>query len=155
MSNNTFKKVGSSDQKMYGPRKILVCGYPPEDQEIVLSFFRDHGLGDFPVLFVPEVEEDKCLGELVDRPHLFGYRADPGKTRAVILSGFTERELQRLLAAYRNGKIPRPLLATLTPTSKTWTVRFLLGELRRESEEMRRLQQERALKKTVRPAKES
>ena len=155
MTENTFQKVGSSNQRMYSPRKILACGYPPQDHDELLNFFKRHGFGEFPVLFVPETEEDKTLRDVIESPHLFGYGLEAGKIRAVILSGLTEKELHRLLAAYRSGGFPRPLLATLTPTSETWTVRVLLETLQQEAEEMRRLRQREMRGKPMQPVKGS
>ena len=146
MAKNTFKKVGDSDQRMYGPRGILACGYSPGEQESLLNFLENEGFNGIPVVFVPESEEEKTLGEFFKRSHLSGFQTDPGITQALILSGISERELQRLLSAFRGGAFPRPLLAALTPTSERWSVRTLLRELNREAEEMRRFHRERRAK---------
>ncbi len=138
MTDTTFKKVGASERPMYGPRKILVCGYAPKQQAVLLAFFRDTGFGEFPVVFVPGDEEGKTIGELIARAHLNGYQATAGSQRAIIVSGFTEVQLRRLLSAFREAGIPRPLMATLTPTSESWTARTLLKELSREAEAMKR-----------------
>ncbi len=144
MADNTFKKVGSSNNRMYGPQKIVACGYAPEEHASLLAFLKAQGFEGFPVVFVPKPEEGKTLKEIISSPHLSGYQSAPGDRKALILSGFTENELRRLLSAYRTEKTARPLMATLTPTSNTWTVQTLLTELGREAEAMKRLQRQKA-----------
>lgn len=136
-----FKKVGASEERMYGPCKIVVCGYSPGQHDPLLAFFRAKGFEQFHVVFVPGREEGNLVKDFISRPHLYGYQEDPGTRKAIVISGFTEKELHALLAAFREEGIPRPLLAALTPTSETWPVRVLLRELSREAEEMKRLRQ--------------
>jgi hypothetical protein len=54
--------------------------------------------------------------------------------RAIIMSGFTQNELHRLMTAYRNSGQPTQLWATLTPISENWLIEKLLGELAAEAE---------------------
>jgi hypothetical protein len=54
------------------------------------------------------------------------------------MSGFTQKELYRLMAIYRLAEFPAPLWASLTPISETWTISHLLNELAAESEAMKR-----------------
>ncbi len=140
-SRDTFKKVGMSEETMYGPPKVLACGHTPAAQHILIELFRTHGLGHFPIVFIPEAEEDRCLKEFLQREHCSGFGKKAGNIPALIVSGFTEKELHALLAAYRTRGGTRPLLATLTPTSETWTIEFLLKELRREAEAMKGVRQ--------------
>jgi hypothetical protein len=141
--DNIFKKIGASDTPMYGPPKILACGHPPQAHQALIDFLQAHNLGQFPVVFVTIKEENSPLKDLLDRDHLSGFGEKAGKKPALIVSGFTENELRRLLNAYRASGRNRPLMATLTPTSKEWTVRFLLEELAREAEAMKNMQRNR------------
>ncbi|MBD3290056.1 hypothetical protein GF337_14705, partial [candidate division KSB1 bacterium] len=52
MSEGGFKKVNDSDDALYGPRGLLVCGFPPADQEIFLEMLDETGLRALPVIFV-------------------------------------------------------------------------------------------------------
>jgi len=143
MSDNTFKKVGDSDERMYGPQKILVCGYPSDEHASLMDFFAAYGFSDFPIVFVTKTDESRLLKEIILGKHRSGYQQTSGTKRAVILSGFTENELRQLLSAYRSEKLPRPLMATLTPTSENWTVKHLLTELSLEAETMKQFQREK------------
>ncbi len=77
-------------------------------------------------------------GELLSLPHESGKGFKSSLGRAMILSGFTQRELHGLMGAFRKAGLPRQLWATLTPTSESWTARELLEELPREAEAMSR-----------------
>ena len=142
-SDNTFKKIGASDTPMYGPPKILACGNPPQAQQALIDLLRAYDLSHFPVVFVTIDEEDNLLKDLLTHDHLSGFGKKTGNKPALIVSGFTENELRRLLTAYRTSGTARPLMATLTPTSEEWTVRFLLDELNREAKAMKNMRRNR------------
>ncbi len=134
MNQGTFKKVGQSEQPQYGPRAVLVCGFASNEQEIFLKLLKKIQLTDVPVIFSSTADGEKRLGDLLLQPHQSGREADAGNVRAVILSGISENELHRTLSAYRQVNLPRPLWATLTPTSENWTLSALLQELQQEKE---------------------
>jgi hypothetical protein len=54
--------------------------------------------------------------------------------RAVIMSGFTQNEVHRIMSAYRQAGLPAQLWATLTPVSENWLLGDLLEELLKEDE---------------------
>jgi hypothetical protein len=54
--------------------------------------------------------------------------------KAIVVSGLTQKELAKLMAAYRKLTWPKPFWAAVTPTSETWTLRRLLEELAAENE---------------------
>ena len=134
----TFKKVGSSETPMYGPRRLLVSGYAPEAQETLLALLSHHGFGNIPVIFVTEKTAALSLKELLILPAMTGWGAETTLKKAVIMSGFTEKELRDLLAAFRSSPLPRPFFATLTPVSEGWSHRKLLNELSKEADMMTR-----------------
>jgi hypothetical protein len=54
--------------------------------------------------------------------------------RAVVMSGFTQNEVHRIMSAYRQAGLPAQLWATLTPVSENWLLADLLDELVKENE---------------------
>ncbi len=138
MTDGTFHRVGNTDERMYGPRGLLVCGYPVEEHDPLSEFMARFGGEDLPVIFVPDRDADRSLLEVLAMPHGSGKGLPSSLDRAMVLSGFTQRELHGLMAAYRKSGLPRQFWATLTPTSESWTVRELLKELAREAEAMSR-----------------
>jgi hypothetical protein len=133
MAEASFHRVGKSQKRMYGPRCILICGYRSDEQEQILSLFRTCGLSDCPVVFAADADADTSLGDLVTLESQKGKGLSSGLARAIIMSGFTEKELHALLSAYKKEKLAQQLWATLTPTSETWTLNALLEELAREA----------------------
>jgi hypothetical protein len=138
----TFRHVGETDKAMYGARAILVCGYPVEEQVLIVDFI-EQVLGKIPAVFVSTVLKNKTLGELTTLPHNSGVGDNSDLRRAVIMSGLTEQEFHRLINAYRAGKLPAQLWATMTPLSEQWTIAALLEELAKEHTEMNRMMQQR------------
>jgi hypothetical protein len=141
MEQGEFQKVGKSEERMYGPLKVLVCGYPVQAQVPFLSLLEAAGLKEVPVIFVTKEDLQSSLSTLLDRSHKAGFGMDSEMTRAVIMSGFTHNDLHRLLSVYRENQLPEQLWATLTPVSEEWPVADLLEELSKEATAMKKLRQ--------------
>ena len=133
-----FNKVGKSDKKMYGPRKLLVCGYPEPEQRALLSLLEENGLSAFPVIFATNGDLQRTLKEVLDSDDRQGQGEVSDMKRAVIMSGFTQKELHTLMTAYRGSDLPPQLWATLTPISENWSVADLLAELAAEAEAIKK-----------------
>ena len=129
-----FKKVGKSEKKLHGPRKLIVCGYPDLEQHALLSLLEKNDFNDLPVIFVTNQDSKKAISELLTLDDRSGQDEFSDMRRAIIMSGFTQNELHRLMTAYRNSGLSTQLWATLTPISENWPVEKLLGELAAEAE---------------------
>jgi hypothetical protein len=138
MAQGTFKKVGKSKNQMYGPRGILVCGYLPGEQSSLLRLLEQNGFRDLPVIFAADHYSTKSLKEVLALDDKAGLGKQSKMKRAIIMSGFTQKDLYKLMAIYRLSEMPSPLWATLTPTSENWSISHLLDELAAESEAMKR-----------------
>jgi hypothetical protein len=134
-------KVGTSDQRMFGPRKVIVCGFPASEQPHFLKVLEEGGMADIPVVFAAAESSGSPMGEIAELPAGTGIDRDSDLERAVILSGITEKELHALLRTYREAGLPAPLWATLTETSVEWPLSQLLRELASEREAFRRSSQ--------------
>ena len=132
MSQGTFNKIGESTEPMYGPRAILACGFTPFEQDTVRKLMDSIQLTDVPVIFAATADTDIRLGDLLTRPDQSGRDADSDIARAIVMSGMTENELQKILSAYKESGLPRPLWASLTPSSENWTLSTLLEDLKQE-----------------------
>jgi len=119
---------------MYGPRGILACGYPPGEQSSLLCLLEQNGFKDLPMIFATDDDSTKTLKELLVSGDRAGLGERAGMRRAIIMSGFNQKELYRLMAIYRLSEFPAPLWASLTPISETWSISHLLEELAAESE---------------------
>jgi len=133
-----LKKVGKSSKKMYGSRKLLVCGHPEPEQQILLSLLKENGLSDFPVVFATSGDIQRTLKETLESDDRHGQGEASDMKRAIIMSGFTQKKLHTLMAAYRGSELPTQLWAALTPLSENWSVADLLDELAAEAEAIKK-----------------
>ena len=119
---------------MHGTRGILVCGYSLTEQSPFLSFLAQAGFQDLSVVFVTSRQSTNTLKELLALTDRSGNGEESDMRRAIIMSGFTQKELYKLMTAYRHAELPSQLWATLTPISENWSITDLLEELAKESE---------------------
>ena len=133
MSDGTFEKLQKSEQRMYGPKAILFCGYAPAEHQPLADALGQIGFGDRPVVFVTDDDAEKTLKEVIAYENRAGLGQPSELARATIMSGFTQQEVHLLMNAYRQAGLPPQLWATLTPVSEGWTVAALLAELAAEA----------------------
>ncbi len=129
---NTFSRVARSDNCLYGPRALLVCGFTGEGQSAIIERVQAAKIDALAVIFATTDDLETSLGELFGRETLAGQREPSRMPAALIMAGISEAELHQLMESYRRAGLPWPLWATLTPTSETWTLRALLKELAAE-----------------------
>lgn len=132
MPNSTFEKVKRSDTRMYGPPKLMLCGFSATAQPKFMSVLKMAGLGEVPVVWVSQADTKNTLAELLEMPD--GSGTDNGSTlpRAIIVSGITENQLHSLMTVCRKTGMQQALWAALTATSETWPMGQLLAELQAE-----------------------
>ena len=123
---------------MYGPKVLLICGYPVEERNVLLDLIYKTGLTGFRIVFASSGDLDRGLGEILQHEDRAGIDEDSTMPRAVIMSGLKQKELHNLMAAYRKGGFPRQIWATLTPVSEKWSLEKLLKELESEDLAMKR-----------------
>ena len=141
MTDNGFQKVNQSDNLLYGPRKLLLCGFPAEAQSKFNTLLTMIGLSEIPMVWVTEDQADIHVAELVQLEDGTGTGASSDLPRAIVISGISQNELHILMAGCRKSGMQQPLWATLTPTSETWPIQNLLKELAAEHEAMKKRQQ--------------
>ena len=138
MEDKKFEKVEKSNQRMHGPKGILVCGYPPAEHEALADALAQIGFADRPVIFATDRDAERALIELLSSENRSGMGMPSSMPRAIIMSGFTQEELHLLMNAYRKAGLPAQLWATLTPVSENWTLETLLKELSKEDEALKK-----------------
>ncbi|GAU07832.1 DUF3783 domain-containing protein [Desulfoplanes formicivorans] len=137
MSQSTFKPVGQSDNRLFGPRKVLVHGLDPRDrQRLITHLDTTREFEDLPLIF-PGREDFSCtLEELFAREDQSAPHDHVLASPFVIMGGLLEHELHAFMKIYKSIELPRPIWATLTPVSATWSLTDLLTELTREHQAM-------------------
>lgn len=136
--DNTMTKVEKSADRMYGNRNLLVCGYTEAEQKAMLLLLQKNKLGSCPVIFATNEDIQKPLKEILQAENRYGQGEASEMRKAVIMSGFTQKQLHTLMAAHRKSKLPRQHWAALTPTSEDWPLTDLLEELEAEAEAIRK-----------------
>jgi len=138
MSDAGFEKVSPSDKPMYGPRKLLICGFSSEVQPDFVRLLEIIGLSEMPKVWVTEQYAQRPISEVLALEDDTGWRVSSELPRAIIMCGLTQNELHLLMSGSRQAGMKPPLWATLTPTSETWSVQDLLKELAAEHQAMRK-----------------
>jgi hypothetical protein len=131
-----FAKVGKSKKRMYGPRGLLICGYPEEERTDFLKLVDQVGLSGLRVVFATSHDLETSVGDILTHENKAGFVSASDMPRAVVMSGFTQKELHLLLAAYRKAGFAGQIWATLTSISKEWPLEKLLNELQAENKAM-------------------
>jgi hypothetical protein len=114
MEDKKFEKVEKSSQRMHGPKAMLVCGYPPDEQEPLAGALSQIGFADRPVIFATDGDAERTLIELLSSENGSGMGMPSIMPRAIIMSGFTQEELHILMNAYRKAGLPPPLWKSFT-----------------------------------------
>lgn len=137
MTDDGFQKVDQSDSLLYGPRKLLLCGFPAHAQSKFMTLLKMIGLSEMPVVWVTEDQADILVAELVQLEDGAGTGSSSDLPRAIVMSGISQMELHLLMSGCRKSGMQQPLWATLTPNSETWPIRDLLKELAAEHAAMK------------------
>ncbi|RJP94658.1 MAG: DUF3783 domain-containing protein [Desulfobacteraceae bacterium] len=128
----SLKVVGESKKRMYGPRGLIVCGFSSEERTAVKNLFESTTFNQVPVVFSTDSDRQVQVKDLLARNHHSGADQSCSLECAIIMSGVTEQELHFIMAEYKKTGLPKPLWATLTPTSENWTIEALITELASE-----------------------
>ena len=136
MSDAEFQKVTQTDDNLYGPRKLLLCGFAAEVQSKFNELLKMIGLTELPLVWVTEDQADTRVGDLIQLEDGSGTEASSTLPRAIIMAGISQKELHILMSGCRQSGMKQPLWATLTPTSEAWAIKELLEELAAEHRAM-------------------
>jgi hypothetical protein len=138
MTEAKFEKITHSATRLYGPPKLLVCGFPESAQSKFASLIATAGLAEVPRLWATRHHLTEVLSELMNLPDGTGLGASSDLPRAVIVSGIQEKQLHALMALCRKTGMQPDLWAVLTPISEKWTLQALLSELQAEKRAFQR-----------------
>ena len=141
MNDAAFEKVSSTEKPLYGPRKLLLCGFSKSVQPNFDALLKLLGLTDIPKVWVTEEQANTLISKLIELEDGTGWGVSSELPRAVIMAGITQKELHQLMSGCRQAKMKPTLWATLTPTSENWTIQSLLTELAAEHRAMQERKQ--------------
>jgi hypothetical protein len=133
-----FERVTRSDAPLYGPRKLLLCGFSADAQEKFTRVLEMAGLAEVDSVWADESRAEDTMAGLMQLPDGTGRGTSSGLPRAIIVAGITEKQLHTLMTVCRKTGMQQSLWAVLTPISETWTLAALLAELASERRAMQR-----------------
>jgi len=133
-----FEKVTVSEKKLYGPRRLLLCGFDVEAQRKFATVIEAAGLADVPRVWVSDAQAGERLSDLFEQPDGSGAGAPSTLARAIIVGGITEAQLIGFMKICKQTGMRPPLWAVLTPVSEKWPIAELIKELEREREKLKR-----------------
>ena len=132
MSKGSFKRIQNSERCIHGPRQLLLTGFAAGVQERFKSLLQALGLSDVALVWATEDQSDTVIEDLTELADGSGTGRSSSLPRAIVVGGVTEKELQHLITGCRKAGLKKVLWATMTPTSVTWPLQQLLGELAAE-----------------------
>jgi len=132
MSDGKFEKVTQSAKPLYGPRKLILCGFTAGMQANFLKILETIGLQDLGVVWAAEDRADDEIGQIMELPSGTGADTDSALPRAIVVAGISENDLHNLMNACRASGMKQALWAVLTPASEKWPLRRLVAELEAE-----------------------
>ncbi len=132
MRDGKFEKVTRSEKTLYGPRKLILCGFAAGLQAKFLKVLEFSGLLDLDVVWAADNRADERIGRLLELPANTGTDTDSALPRAIVVAGISENDLHNLMNTCRASGMQPALWAVLTPASETWTLGQLLSELEAE-----------------------
>jgi len=134
----TYDKVTGSEKFIYGPRKLLLCGFAASAQPQFETVLGMMGIADMSRVWVTAGRQQQTLAELLELADGSGAGESSTLPRAVIVSGITEAQLIGLMSMCKKSGMTQALWACLTPVSENWPLQRLLAELAREREAMQK-----------------
>ena len=130
--SSIFSRVSRTSQALYGPRKLLICGFTAEGQAFLDDVITALAIAELALVYASSSDLEISLKDILSQPENSGRGKASRMPAAIVMAGIAENELHQLMTSYRNAGLPNPLWATLTPTSEHWTLRQLLTELSAE-----------------------
>lgn len=128
----SFEKIGNSDQRLYGERKLLLCGFSPTAQSKFKTLLEMLDIKKLPLVWASNTDGDTQVGKLMQKADGSGEGVESQLPRTLIVAGVEENELHQLISGCRQAGMKQALWATLTPTSEGWPLTKLINELSAE-----------------------
>ncbi len=137
-----MKKIEDTDKKLFGEYAIAVSGFGKEDRNKILSVVQQH-FEDMKVIFVDKDTMSDRLFEIFKKEHAYGLDKESGGKKAVIMSGFLEKNIVPFMKMFKTYGLSPELWAVLTQTSDGWRFEDLLKELELEAKEIKKAQKKK------------
>lgn len=127
----SFQKINKEDiQGPQGRECILVYGFDGKEFIKLKTYCNMVGVKD--IIQVQNNMLEEKVQNIIDKSITEIKCEEVPKERAIVINGFSGQKLHVFLENFKRTGLTRPLIATTTETSLTWTFRELVSELNRE-----------------------
>ncbi len=134
----TFEKLTHTEKTIYGPRKMLLCGFPAGAHPKFKTVLKMADLEDVAVVWVNEKQARETVADLMELPPETGFGHSSTLLRAIVVGGIAEKKLHALMNICRRSGMQNALWAVLTAVSESWPLGDLLNELQAEREAIKK-----------------
>lgn len=131
----SFEKIDmENDTRPKEPHKILVYGYQEEERNTLIDVFNKSNEDNF--VFVEKYLLDNTVEDLIyndfDSTKDSNLNENFPNAKFMILSGFSNKELNNLFSVFKSENVKRPIAATLTEHNKVWIFKDLIKDVYEE-----------------------
>ncbi len=134
-----MKKIEDTNKKLFGEYAIAASGFDKNEQQRLIEV-SEKIFSSLKVVFVDLNLEQKTLSEVFSMKHRYGFLQSLSQKKAVIMSGFLEKDIVSFMKTMREYGISPQLWAVLTPTSVNWKFKDLVKELEEEAKQISEMQ---------------
>lgn len=115
------------------PKVLLIYGYTNGELDSLISFLNMH---NHEYILVSSEQTGLTLEELITQKSVQQDPVPIPLQRTIVISGYSQQELHMFLQNLKTLNVHRPIMATVTPTSKKWAFGNLVKELMLEHAQM-------------------
>ena len=130
----SFQKVDpTNDQPSLDPKLLLLYGYTGKELKSLETLFTTY---KHNYKLISSEQTGSTIESLITNEETLAPPIEIPPQRTLVISGYSQQELHKLLQILKTLTIQRPIMATVTPTSKKWAFGDLVKELMQEHIEM-------------------
>lgn len=128
----SFEKMQDTDNQIIHARTcILIYGFTPQELKSLKNITRLTGLND-QILLSKDTLSTTIVDLLENNPLQVSVATEIPSYKAIIFNNVPSNRMNAFIESLKKFRIPRPLMATVTETSITWTVDELIQNLAAE-----------------------
>lgn len=127
----SFKKIDMDETKPSGKKGVILYGFNEDEIEKLQEICEEY---DVEAIYqVDKSQAGLKIGDILKgNTEVKEYKGAVAK-RSIIMSAFSNKELQEFIEAIKKESLSKPIFAVVTPTSATWELGRLVKELMMES----------------------
>ncbi|WFD09582.1 DUF3783 domain-containing protein [Tepidibacter hydrothermalis] len=130
----SFNRIDdNNNEKPNDPHKILIYGYSDQDMIKFEDSFKNVGENDF--IFLNNSNLNQKVYDIIISNNMSENNTsneDFPNIPFILLSGFSNKEVMDFFNFIKENNFPKPLIALLTKTNKSWFLKDLIKDVYQE-----------------------